>query len=463
MRAKTAAAFLIAFLFFPPLLYSAITPPQPFCPVAPVRAYLEIIAKPEAGELAGFVYTLDSSARKPVQGGLVYRVETKNPSGGSGSITACYLVTGGDGIATFSYDPAFSGCYSSWLIYCPNGATALSGSESGKLVRQMCLNGTGVEQSKIDGNGILPCASTTAPSDQQSNLLSHNEFSFCNYSPAGLQQLCWPLLLIFALLIGASFAAGKNPFAAFDLSAPRMSRGRQYSMRQQLRSHEYMSLMYATQSLAETMGKVRDLGRGKEVKPEKQGTGKFVKDEKSGKWVKDGSGKWVMVERFKDGKGPSNWGQYSPLGLLGKGVNAIIGRPLSKFLGTDMERLRQEQQQKKDQEAKDEEAKIKADVGKDLVRLSTTLEAARTAQAPLKRPKLSPKERGKRLAALSGKVREGMTLQVQSSRQNVQFMAGDLYYSLKFLFGPMERREQEVANLLGSGTAGENVAAIWRT
>src|SRR3989338_8102541 len=87
------------------------------------------------------------------------QVETKGSQGIS-SITACYMSTGANGKSSFQYDPAFSGCYNSWFVYCPNGATALSTSEAGKTVRQMCLNGAGIDQAKKDGNQKSYCPPT---------------------------------------------------------------------------------------------------------------------------------------------------------------------------------------------------------------------------------------------------------------------------------------------------------------
>src|SRR3989344_2273083 len=116
MRAGTFALSLLLILSFSQLASSATLPSAQFCPVSPVRPYMDPIARPEIGELDGYVYTIENNLRKPVQGGLVYRVETKNGqgAGGSSSISGCYMVTNAGGIAAFSYDPQFSGCYSSW-------------------------------------------------------------------------------------------------------------------------------------------------------------------------------------------------------------------------------------------------------------------------------------------------------------------------------------------------------------
>ena len=69
-------------------------------------------------------------------------------------------------------------------------------------------------------------------------LPSTNQFYICNQKPSTYTNLCWPVMLIVSLLIGASFLAGKNPFMAFDFSSPRMGRGKQYTMRNQNKSFD---------------------------------------------------------------------------------------------------------------------------------------------------------------------------------------------------------------------------------
>ena len=69
-------------------------------------------------------------------------------------------------------------------------------------------------------------------------LPSTNQFYICNQKPSTYTNLCWPVMLIVSLLIGASFLTGKNPFMAFDFSSPRMGRGKQYTMRNQNKSFD---------------------------------------------------------------------------------------------------------------------------------------------------------------------------------------------------------------------------------
>lgn len=462
---KLIAAILLV-LSFAQLAQGAAagTGTQQFCPISPTRTYLDIAAHPETGELEAYLYTIDVGARAPVGGGLLYRVETKG-SGGTSSTDTCYMATGANGKAAFEYDPAFPGCINSWFVYCPNGATALSGGEDGKIVRQMCLNGTGTEQARIDGNLIIPCGATGTPVDNRNHILSHNEFAFCNYSPTGFEQLCWPLLLILGLLLSASFAVGKNPFAVFDLSSPRMGRGRQYTMRSQQKSFDYMSYAMGSHQAFETAGKVRDAMREKEVGYVKDGSGKFVKNSETGKWEKDGTGRYIREEKLKHGEA-SRWGEYAPLSLIGKGVNEVVGKPISSLLrrdAGDLNRLRKEQQEKESKKKIADEDAQKNRGGEFAAKLGVNLSALKNEKDMM----LGSRDEGKnRKVQKKGKQR----MQLQSTAQNIQYMAGDIYRGLESIFGvskkgiylqPMSKEGQEQANYYGSLGFGGTMGAIW--
>ncbi|HQT45538.1 MAG TPA: hypothetical protein PLO51_06165, partial [Candidatus Micrarchaeota archaeon] len=61
---------------------------------------------------------------------------------------------------------------------------------------------------------------------------AYAEASFCPLATGNAQEaLCWPILLVFGMLLGAMFIVGRNPLQSFDLTAPRFDRGRQYQMR----------------------------------------------------------------------------------------------------------------------------------------------------------------------------------------------------------------------------------------
>ncbi|MFA5105842.1 MAG: hypothetical protein WC506_02680 [Candidatus Micrarchaeia archaeon] len=61
---------------------------------------------------------------------------------------------------------------------------------------------------------------------------AYSDYGFCPVTAGNTQEaLCWPILLVFGMLLGAMFVVGRNPLQSFDLSSPRFDRGRQYQMR----------------------------------------------------------------------------------------------------------------------------------------------------------------------------------------------------------------------------------------
>jgi len=56
------------------------------------------------------------------------------------------------------------------------------------------------------------------------------------------QSVCFPLIILGGLLLGALFVAGKNPFAAFDFTAPRLNRGTPYQMKTVARYYNFANL-----------------------------------------------------------------------------------------------------------------------------------------------------------------------------------------------------------------------------
>jgi len=94
---------------------------------------------------------------------------------------------------------------------------------------------------EIPGSGNTPGYMPPLNSNTSYYLPSTNQFYICNQKPSTYTNLCWPVMLIVSLLIGASFLAGKNPFMAFDFSSPRMGRGKQYTMRNQNKSFDITS------------------------------------------------------------------------------------------------------------------------------------------------------------------------------------------------------------------------------
>lgn len=164
-------------------------------------------------------------------------------------------------------------------------------------------------------------------------LPSLNQFYICNKKPSTYAGLCWPVMLILGLLIGASFLAGRNPFTAFDLSAPRMSRGKQYTMRNQNKSFDITSaVMIGANKMAETasggeQGLVSQ-AIGSVVKGTVGKAADFVFGASSNKEVSDkGKGKIEAVKGKDDPDGPSGKpGQVQRTGMVAGTTTALASQ-----------------------------------------------------------------------------------------------------------------------------------------
>ena len=218
-----------------------------FCPVSPIRSYMDITLDPANKEAKVFVYNITGNYGKTgLPGALIIKADLSDLS----DIKLCYDATDGAGWAAFPYDPNVEGCLDYWFIFCP-----LNDAPTDLTQRQMCLNGSSLQEDDILPN-IDPCDTGSSGATPYSEYLpSHNELYFCNQVPKDFGPLCWPLMLIFGLLVGASFALGRNPFQAFDFSSPRMGRGRQYTTRVQQKSFDLLGYAFAAQSAADTAGK----------------------------------------------------------------------------------------------------------------------------------------------------------------------------------------------------------------
>ncbi|MCX6773136.1 MAG: hypothetical protein NTV88_05215, partial [Candidatus Micrarchaeota archaeon] len=259
-------------------------PSGPTCQLTPVRTYLDVSADPKNKLLGTTLYQIGSTYDKtPVKKGLIFQITMV--SGQAASI--CYSTTNDvTGEASFTYDPQAQGCTNYRYIFCPQKMATDPGA-GGIAARTQCLGDTGIDPNLP----VSVCYGGTAiPNNYPAYLPAQNEFYFCNVVPnaPNMAALCWPLLLIFGLLTGASFAAGRNPFQAFDFSAPRMSRGRQYSMRNQQMSFDAMSGYYAADKasnnkLSETLSKkvvnpaMNTVGKG--IKGAVKGVGSVFKTE----------------------------------------------------------------------------------------------------------------------------------------------------------------------------------------
>ena len=219
------------------------------CPANPIQSHMDVVLEPPQGlgsVAEVFVYeTKENYVKSGMPNALIYMInqsDLANPQ-------LCYQIADSEGEAQFIYDSNYDGCVDYWFIFCPQGAlTDMS-------ARELCLKSTGLSESLI----MAPLSECNpggpALTDMKSypdHLLSHNELYVCNRKPKSYAALCWPLMLIFGLLVGASFLLGRNPFMAFDLSSPRMGRGKQYTMRVQQRSFDWTGAIMGAARGSET-------------------------------------------------------------------------------------------------------------------------------------------------------------------------------------------------------------------
>lgn len=231
------------------------------CPVNPIRSNMDVTLDEVGGLAEVLVYNISGNYIKT---GLPSALVIRSDLSELGNIQLCYGVTDAAGKATFVYDPNYNGCLDYWFVFCPLGDAA-----SSLQSRQQCLNGSALPSTLIQ-NAIPACAGGGGTAiNHIEHLPSHNELYFCNQAPRDFSALCWPLMIIFGTLIGASFLLGRNPFQAFDLSAPRMGRGKVYTARVQQKSFDFLGYVMATDKAVETAGTIAGkLSGDKDVKNE---------------------------------------------------------------------------------------------------------------------------------------------------------------------------------------------------
>ncbi len=197
---------------------------------------------------------------------------------------------------------------------------------------QQCLDGIGVNATErgIDGledvptqeRTVVPPASAIEPTLGDATPTSATAI----YCPPAVANnlagpaLCLPLLLIGALLGGALYMSGRNPFAGFDLSSPRLHKPYQYGAH--VRSAQ-VSVSGIVQAAGTFGSAARGGGRAAEGIKEGGGiAGSLAKGLKQAEKETTGSG-----EVFIEGRGFVKMGRESGLSLRGPRnlVNLITG------------------------------------------------------------------------------------------------------------------------------------------
>ena len=248
---KRMLALLMLLCSVSPLAFAA-DDSNPFCPLNPTPSYLDIILEPPKGPgsiITTYIYNI--SREDYIKNGLPHALIIVVNQTNKSATSLCYEYADSEGWANFTYDSNLDGCTDYWFIFCPH-SDAIGGTPLQTAARQTCLNGTGLPASLIRDHPIYDLEKCNKggnygpdPLALKNYLPSHNQFYMCSTRPKSYGGLCWPLMLIFAILVGANFLMGKNPFLAFDLSAMRMNRGRQYTMRQQQKSMDVTSVVMA--------------------------------------------------------------------------------------------------------------------------------------------------------------------------------------------------------------------------
>ncbi|MBM3229692.1 hypothetical protein FJZ26_04640, partial [Candidatus Parvarchaeota archaeon] len=225
---------LLALFLTPSQVFSQVVNPN-LCPIPQFNSYLMAFVSTETSTVDAYSFYDNGSARVPLAGEPIYVIK-RNPN--DNSITSiCKDKSDAQGKISTTFDPNAANCTQFTFLHCID-------STSDWLLRD-CISNESVR--RIDPSYVvqisnppyalfqrIPSCSGAAytlplPKNYSSAVA---ETQYCNPNKASAKEaLCWPILLIFGLLVGAMFAIGRNPLHSFDLSAPRFDRGRQYQMR----------------------------------------------------------------------------------------------------------------------------------------------------------------------------------------------------------------------------------------
>jgi hypothetical protein len=155
----------------------------------------------------------------------------------NGSFSDTYKIyTDDSGAATFDFSIYKDRAVNFKFLYCPFTCSASDPGFS-KCGFLQCLDFAGIQCTlPTCAFSDLPDAPGATPLAETKCLKLLPTIQSTTYSPPPpslitTPAICLPLLIIFALLGGALFISGKNPFAAFDFSAPRVGRHVRYQAR----------------------------------------------------------------------------------------------------------------------------------------------------------------------------------------------------------------------------------------
>ncbi len=163
------------------------------------------------------------------------------------------MYTGTNGLATFDFANYNTpgACYDFKFIFC------YASRDSCNLDK--CFNSAGLSASQRGITGLSNIQLVgTIPGGSQNPAFVHSAFSSYNYcvpraNASLLQSFCFPLVIIFALLMGALQLSGRNPLRAFDFSAPRLGKHFRYTARAR-------GMGFSADSIASGIAKAGQLG-----------------------------------------------------------------------------------------------------------------------------------------------------------------------------------------------------------
>lgn len=216
-----------------------------------------------------FAYYEDSTAspsRVPINNTILI-IEISNSSGLEPEIYKVY--TDNSGQATFDFTTWAQACVDMKILYCPFCAN-----ESANCGFAECMTFSGLHSEAgyyhnvPPGEEILNASSIPdgPGSIPKPPVLNDGKFlpdvTVSNYCAPpstyiATPAMCLPLIIIFALLGGALYLGGQNPFGVFNLGSPRMGKHIRYQAKGRGFSLNLMSIAQAVSSVAGTVKQVK--------------------------------------------------------------------------------------------------------------------------------------------------------------------------------------------------------------
>jgi hypothetical protein len=327
---------------------------------------MEPSSEPALSRIRIFVYTLNESyVKEPIAGGGLFILKITTQTGGTTFVQPWRVTSGPQGNVSFSYDPTApdeqEACVMYVVTYCP---LVTDGAALTSCFRVPDSGFSGSFESFSSYSDVTEyLVSTnpppTVPLSHPTHLPSQGSVFYCNKNSANLTTLCWPLLVILTLLMGAMFASGHNPFGGFDFSSPRLSRGKPYQLKPKSMSIDVTSVAMAANKLTSVMFTLKEGGTNKvggTVVDNPDGTKSLVASDKNGKQTVVGTvradgktvtnaagkpigtlnGKGQIVDAKGKVKGSVGGGEFAlkrPVSIMGAGLRPGMFDRIGGFIG----------------------------------------------------------------------------------------------------------------------------------